>query len=96
VNDNGGFASYDDIFNETYPFSLDPLPYAADALEPAIDAKTMEIHHGRHHQAYLNNLNNGLEEYEELQEMTISELVAGLNELPNGIQNLVRNHGGGI
>jgi hypothetical protein len=53
----GGYLNYNQIFNTTYPFSLAPLPYAAEALEPVIDARTMEIHHSRHHQGYINNLN---------------------------------------
>ena len=94
-NGEGSYLAYDDIFNAVYPFSLEPLPYAADALEPAIDAKTMEIHHGRHHNGYINNLNSALENRSNLQEMTLSELVAGLNDLPDEVQTAVRNHGGG-
>lgn len=94
-NGQGGYLTYDDIFNAVYPFSLDPLPYAADALEPAIDAKTMEIHHGRHHNGYINNLNRALENHPDLQAMTLSELVAGLNELPADVRTAVRSHGGG-
>ncbi len=91
----GSYLSYSAIFNATYPFSLDPLPYDDDALEPYIDTKTMEIHHGRHHQGYINNLNNALENHSNLQSMTLSELVAGLNDLPDEVQTAVRNHGGG-
>lgn len=91
----GSFLSFNDIFNTVYPFSLQPLPYADDALEPYIDAKTMNIHHGRHHNGYINNLNNALEAYTELQSITLSELVAGLNELPEEVRTAVRNHGGG-
>jgi hypothetical protein len=57
---SGGYLSYDDIFNVKYLFSLAELPNSYDALEPAIDAKTIEIHHIRHHQGYINNLTNGL------------------------------------
>lgn len=92
---SGGYQSYNEIFNTTYPFSLADLPYGFDALEPAIDAKTMEIHHDRHHQGYINNLNNALEDHSDLQEMTISELVAGLNDLPTNVRTAIRNHGGG-
>jgi superoxide dismutase, Fe-Mn family len=92
---SGGYQSYDEIFNAMYPFSLADLPYDYDALEPAIDAKTMEIHHGRHHQGYTNNLNNNLEGHPDLQGMTLTELVAGINELPSAVQTAVRNHGGG-
>ena len=97
ANGNGQsrYLAYEDIFTAIYPFTLKPLPYAADALEPAIDARTMEIHHGRHHNGYINNLNSALENHSELQAMTLSELVAGLNELPADVQTAVRNHGGG-
>lgn len=94
-NRTGGYQSYDEIFNEVYPFSLADLPYSYDALETAIDAKTMEIHHGRHHQGYINNLNNALEDHADLQEMTLTDLVAGLNNLPEEVRTAVRNHGGG-
>jgi len=92
---SGGYKSYDEIFNVTYPFSLGDLPYTYDALEPAIDAKTMEIHHGRHHQGYIDNLNNALEDHSNLQGMSLAELVAGLNDLPTDVRTAVRNHGGG-
>ena len=95
ANQSGGYQSYDEIFNATYPFSLADLPYGFDALEPAIDAKTMEIHHDRHHQGYINNLNSALEDYSDLQGMTLSELLAGLNDLPTDVQTAIRNHGGG-
>jgi superoxide dismutase, Fe-Mn family len=75
----GAHLSYDDIFNQTYPFALPDLPYAHDALEPAIDTKTMEIHHGRHHQGYVNNLNNALESHSNLQSMTLADLNRHLN-----------------
>lgn len=91
----GSYLIYDQIFNATYPFLLEPLPYEHDALESAIDAKTMEIHHGRHHNGYINNLNSALENHPNLQSMTLSELFSGLNELPNEVSTAVRNHGGG-
>ena len=94
-NRTGGYQSYDELFNEVYPFSLADLPYSFDALEPAIDAKTMEIHHDRHHQGYINNLNNALEGHSELQGMSLAELVAGLNDLPTDVRTAIRNHGGG-
>ncbi|TVQ05496.1 MAG: superoxide dismutase [Balneolaceae bacterium] len=94
-NRTRGYQSYDEIFNEVYPFSLADLPYSYDALETAIDAKTMEIHHGRHHQGYINNLNNALEDHSDLQEMTLTDLVADLNNLPSEVRTAVRNHGGG-
>ena len=75
--------------------SLPPLPYAADALEPHIDAKTMEIHHGKHHAAYVNNLNAALEKHPDLQSKSVEELMRGLNSVPEEIRTAVRNNGGG-
>ena len=75
--------------------SLPPLPYAFDALEPHIDAKTMEIHHGKHHQAYVNNLNAALEKAPELQNKPLDELLKNLNSVPEAIRTAVRNNGGG-
>ena len=75
--------------------SLPPLPYASDALEPHIDAKTMEIHHGKHHQAYVNNLNGALEKAPELQSKSLDDLLRGLNSVPEAIRTAVRNNGGG-
>jgi len=74
---------------------LPPLPYAFDALEPHIDAKTMEIHHGNHHQAYVTNLNAALEKHPELQSKTVEELVSGISSVPEDIRTAVRNNGGG-
>lgn len=74
---------------------LAPLPYAFDALEPYIDAKTMEIHHGKHHAAYVTNLNNALKDHPELQSKTAIELITNLNALPESIRTAVRNNGGG-
>ncbi|PWK13160.1 superoxide dismutase [Tumebacillus permanentifrigoris] len=74
---------------------LPALPYAFDALEPHIDALTMEIHHDRHHAAYVNNLNAALEAHPELAEKSIEDLIADLNALPEGIRGAVRNNGGG-
>lgn len=79
-------------------FTLDKLPYAYDALEPFIDAKTMEIHHGKHHQAYITNLNAALEKHPELHIHTMDDLIvllADLNKVPVDIQGAVRNNGGG-
>src|SRR5216117_1468158 len=75
--------------------SLPPLPYPFDALEPQIDAKTMEIHHGKHHQAYVTNLNAALEKHPELQQKTIEDLLKGINSVPEDIRTAVRNNGGG-
>jgi superoxide dismutase, Fe-Mn family len=75
--------------------TLPPLPYALDALEPHIDAKTMEIHHGKHHAAYVNNLNAALKDHAALQDKTVEELIRDLNALPEAIRTPVRNNGGG-
>ena len=79
----------------TGPFSLAPLPYAKDALLPHIDALTMEIHHGKHHQAYVNGLNTALKSEGTLQKKSLEELIGGILFLPEGVQTPVRNHGGG-
>jgi len=75
--------------------SLPPLPYAADALEPHIDKQTMEIHHGKHHAAYVNNLNAALEKHPELQSKSVEDLIRGINTVPEDIRTAVRNNGGG-
>ena len=75
--------------------SLPPLPYAFDALEPHIDAKTMEIHHGKHHNAYVTNLNAALEKHPELQSKSAEELIRGISSVPEDIRTAVRNNGGG-
>ncbi len=77
------------------PFELPKLPYDINALEPHIDAKTMGIHHGKHHQAYVNNLNAALEGHQDLQAKSALELVADLDSVPESIRGAVRNHGGG-
>jgi Fe-Mn family superoxide dismutase len=79
----------------TMPFSLPDLPYAHDALEPYIDAKTMEIHHGKHHNAYVTNLNKALESAPELAGKSLVELVSNLDAVPQAIRTAVRNQGGG-
>jgi superoxide dismutase, Fe-Mn family len=76
-------------------FTLPPLPYAPDALEPHIDKQTMEIHHGKHHNAYVTNLNAALEKAPELQSKTIDELLKNINAVPESIRTAVRNNGGG-
>ena len=76
------------------PHSLPELPYAYDALEPHIDAQTMEIHHTKHHQAYINKANAALEGTEHA-DTCINEVLRGLNDLPADIQGAVRNNGGG-
>ena len=78
------------------PFSLPPLPYAPDALEPHIDRATMEIHHGKHHNAYVTNLNKALESAPDLQNKSIEELLANnCAAAPENIRTAVRNNGGG-
>jgi Fe-Mn family superoxide dismutase len=77
------------------PHALPPLPYAPDALEPAIDALTMTIHHDRHHAAYVANLNKALAEHTALAEMPLHELLAGLAEAPESVRTALRNNGGG-
>src|SRR3954468_22842024 len=76
-------------------YTLPPLPYDYGALEPHIDAKTMEIHHDKHHAAYVNNLNAALKDHPDHQGKTIEALIADLNALPEGIRTAVRNNGGG-
>jgi len=75
--------------------TLPPLPYAPDALEPHIDRQTMEIHHGKHHAAYVNNLNTALEKYPDLQSKSVEELLSSINSVPDAIRTAVRNNGGG-
>jgi len=78
------------------PFTLPALPYASDALEPSIDKATMEIHHGKHHAAYVTNLNKALEAYPDLQSKTIDELLeAQMAAVPEAIKTAVKNNGGG-
>jgi superoxide dismutase, Fe-Mn family len=74
---------------------LPRLPYAYDALAPHIDSQTMEIHHGKHHQGYVDKLNTALENYPELQEKTIEDLMINLSQIPADIKTAVRNNGGG-
>jgi len=78
------------------PYTLAPFPYSYDALEPYIDARTMEIHHAKHHQAYVNNLNKVLEQNPELQIKSPEELLADLSAVPENIRAAVRNQGGGV
>jgi len=74
---------------------LPELPYAHNALEPHIDAETMTIHHGKHHQAYVTNLNAAIEGNPELESMSALELIAGFDDLPESVKPAVRKHGGG-
>ncbi len=74
---------------------LPKLPYAFDALEPHIDAKTMEIHHDKHHAAYVTNLNAALDKHPELHTKNLEDLLSGINSVPEDIRTAVRNNGGG-
>jgi Fe-Mn family superoxide dismutase len=78
------------------PFKLPMLPYEYDALEPHIDARTMEIHYSKHHAGYTNNLNNALDGYPDFQSKSIEEILANLNAIPEAIRTAVRNNGGGF
>jgi Fe-Mn family superoxide dismutase len=76
-------------------FEVPPLPYPFNALEPHIDAQTMEIHHDRHHVAYVNNVNGALEKHPELGQKSIEQLLGDLNSVPEDVRTVVRNNGGG-
>jgi superoxide dismutase, Fe-Mn family len=77
------------------PFTLPPLPYAYDALEPSFDAVTMHLHHDKHHQAYVNNLNVAVAAHPELASKTVEDLLQSLGTLPESVMNTIRNNGGG-
>jgi Fe-Mn family superoxide dismutase len=77
-------------------FELPPLTYAEDALEPYVDARTMSIHHDKHHAAYTNNLNNALEGHDDLASRSIEEILENLDTVPESIRTAVRNNGGGF
>ncbi len=76
-------------------FVLPPLQYAFNALEPVVDAMTMEIHHDKHHATYVNNLNKALESHADLQNRSVEDLLKGINTLPENVRTAVRNQGGG-
>ncbi len=77
------------------PFKLEPLPYPNNALEPHIDARTMEIHHDRHHAAYVMSLNNALKDHPAVASMPLQDILAKLGEMPEAIRTALRNNGGG-
>ena len=77
------------------PFTVPPLPYPFDALEPHIDAKTMEIHHDKHHAAYVTNLNKAIADAPDLAQKSVEDLLKDLNSLPEKVRTAVRNQGGG-
>ena len=76
-------------------YELPKLPYAFDALEPHIDARTMEIHHGKHHATYVNTLNGAIEKHADLASKSVEDLLRGIDQVPEDIRTVVRNHGGG-
>jgi Fe-Mn family superoxide dismutase len=81
--------------DSTMAYELPPLPYKFDALEPHIDAKTMEIHHDKHHAAYVTNLNKALAESPDLAKLSVEQLIADMTKVPEPVRNAVRNNGGG-
>ena len=95
--DQAGTAGYN-LNGGDFPFmayELAPLPYDYSALEPYIDAETMKLHHDKHHQAYINNVNAALEKHPDLAAKSVDELIADLNAIPEDIRGVVRNNGGG-
>lgn len=80
---------------QTYPFALPPLPYSIHSLKPYIDSKTMDIHYKKHHQGYVNKLNEAIKKYPNLKKKNIVELITSLKTLPPEIQTSIRNNGGG-
>src|SRR5438128_4360076 len=76
-------------------YELPKLPYAYDALEPHIDARTMEIHHTKHHQAYITNVNNAIKGKADLEKKSVEDLISNLKAVPDDIRTVVRNNGGG-
>ncbi|GAB1342900.1 superoxide dismutase [Gemmatimonas sp.] len=91
----GPASAPDTVLSQKYPFTLPPLPYANNAVEPAVDAQTMGIHHDRHHAAYVTNLNKALETQSALHQYTLGELLMGLRRWPAPVQTAIRNNGGG-
>lgn len=84
-----------EVLNQKYPFKLPDLGYEHNALEPVIDAETMKLHHGKHHQAYVDKLNEAVEKHEDLKGKTLAELLADLDAVPEDVRSAVRNNGGG-
>ena len=79
----------------TYPFAVPPLPYAYNANEPSVDAQTMQLHHDKHHAAYVTNLNAALKDHPDLHGVTLQDLLARVSDLPEAIRTPVRNNAGG-
>jgi superoxide dismutase, Fe-Mn family len=92
---SSGFGPNLKLEEKPVAFTVPPLPYSFDALEPHIDAKTMEIHHDKHHAAYVNNLNKALESHPDLQSKSLEDLLSNLDAIPENIRNAVRNNAGG-
>ena len=88
-------ATKNEVNSQTYPFSLPELGYDTGALAPFIDQETMELHHGKHHQAYVDNLNKALADHADLHDKTLIELLAQIDSLPDAAKTAVRNNGGG-
>lgn len=88
-------SSHPTLEDKVVPFTVPPLPYPFDALEPYIDAKTMEIHHDKHHGAYVANLNKALEGHADWQSKSIDDILKNLDSVPENIRTAVRNNGGG-
>ena len=82
--------------SQHYPFSLEPLPYAYDALAPNIDARTLEFHHDKHLKTYTENLNKTLEPYPALHSYSLEQLILSVPVLPDSIRTAVRNNAGGV
>ena len=80
---------------EYYPFTIPHLAFAYDALEPYIDAKTVETHYLKHHQSYIKNLNTGLKEHPKFQHISLEKLLVRVERLPNGLKSVIKIHGGG-
>ena len=84
------------MMTQTYPFELEPLPYAYDALEPHIDAETLHYHHDKHLSTYVDNLNKILKDYPDYHGWTLAQLLERLEELPEVLRQPVMNNGGGV
>jgi Fe-Mn family superoxide dismutase len=93
--DNQNSGSFEQIANSKYPFQLPPLPYGYDTLAPVIDAETMQLHHDKHHQTYVDKLNDALKDQTDLHDKTLTELLSDLSSVPEAARMAVRNHGGG-
>jgi Fe-Mn family superoxide dismutase len=93
--ENQNSSSFEQVANSKYPFALPPLPYGYDALAPVIDAETMTLHHDKHHQTYVDKLNEALKDQTDLHDKTLTELLSDLSSVPEAARTAVRNHGGG-